>query len=97
MSSPDLRRTLLAVLLSVTTAVGLLGLTGTAAHAATGTITGLAGKCIGAAGGSTGNGTAVDLYACVGDATQQWSRPGDGTIRTAGRCLDVSNAGTADG
>ncbi|WP_045745481.1 cysteine/serine endopeptidase inhibitor [Actinoplanes rectilineatus] len=63
----------------------------------TGPITGLAGKCIGAAGGNTAGGTAVDLYSCVGDATQQWTFPGDGTIRTAGRCLDVSNSGTADG
>ncbi|GAA1654774.1 chitinase [Actinoplanes couchii] len=91
------RRPLLAVLLSLVTAVGILGFGGAPASAATGQITGLAGKCIGAAGGNTGNGTAIDLYSCVGDATQQWSRPGDGTIRTAGRCLDVSNAGTADG
>ncbi|GAA2887694.1 hypothetical protein Acy02nite_82300 [Actinoplanes cyaneus] len=63
----------------------------------TGPITGLAGKCIGAAAGNTANGTAVDLYSCVGDATQQWTLPGDGTIRTAGKCLDVSAAGTADG
>jgi hypothetical protein len=64
---------------------------------ATGPITGLAGKCIGAAGGKTANGTAIDLYSCVGDATQQWTLPGDGTIRTAGKCMDVSGAGTADG
>ncbi|WP_430785333.1 cysteine/serine endopeptidase inhibitor [Actinoplanes sp. G11-F43] len=63
----------------------------------TGPITGLAGKCIGAAGGNTAAGTAVDLYSCVGDATQRWTLPGDGTIRTAGRCLDVSGSGTADG
>ncbi|WP_203794920.1 cysteine/serine endopeptidase inhibitor, partial [Actinoplanes derwentensis] len=63
----------------------------------TGPITGLAGKCIGAAGGNTASGTAIDLYSCVGDTTQQWTLPGDGTIRTAGRCLDVSNAGTVDG
>ncbi|GLY02997.1 glycoside hydrolase family 19 protein [Actinoplanes sp. NBRC 101535] len=99
MSSPDRRsRTLLAALLSLVTAVGLLTLTtGPAAAAATGQITGLAGKCIGAAGGNTTNGTAIDLYSCVGDATQQWTLPGDGTIRTAGKCLDLSNAGTADG
>ncbi len=63
----------------------------------TGPITGLAGKCIGAAGGNTTNGTAVDLYSCVGSATQQWTLPGDGTIRTAGKCLDVVGADTADG
>lgn len=68
-----------------------------AAASVTGPITGLGGKCIGAAGGKTANGTAIDLYPCVGDATQQWTFPGDGTIRTAGKCLDVDGAGTSDG
>jgi hypothetical protein len=63
----------------------------------TGTITGLAGKCIGAAGGATANGTAIDLYSCVGSATQQWTMATDGTIRTSGKCMDVSGSGTADG
>jgi predicted chitinase len=98
MSIPELRRTLLAAALSLTAAVGLLTATGQAASAAaTGQITGLAGKCIGAAGGNTANGTAIDLYSCVGDATQQWTLPGDGTIRTGGRCMDVAGAATADG
>ncbi|WP_430785331.1 glycoside hydrolase family 19 protein [Actinoplanes sp. G11-F43] len=97
MSIPDVRRTLLAVLISLVTAAGLAGFSISPASAATGTITGLGGKCIGAAGGNTADGTAIDLYPCVGDATQQWTRPGDGTVRTAGKCLDVSNAGTADG
>ncbi|WP_067508083.1 cysteine/serine endopeptidase inhibitor [Actinoplanes sp. TFC3] len=64
---------------------------------ATGPITGLANKCIGAAGGATGNGTAIDLYSCVGDATQQWTRATDGTIRTGGKCMDVSGSGNANG
>ncbi|HWS33877.1 MAG TPA: RICIN domain-containing protein [Actinoplanes sp.] len=72
MCFPELRRTLLAALLGLVTAVGLLGVTGTAAHAATG----LAGKCIGAAGGNTADGTAIDLYSCAGDATQQWTKAG---------------------
>jgi len=63
----------------------------------TGQITGLAGKCIGAAGGATANGTAVDLYSCVGSSTQQWTMAGDGTIRNSGKCMDVSGGGTADG
>ncbi|NMO50720.1 ricin-type beta-trefoil lectin domain protein [Actinoplanes sp. TBRC 11911] len=63
----------------------------------TGQITGLAGKCIGAAGGVASNGTAVDLYACVGSATQQWTMATDGTIRNSGKCLDVAGAGTTSG
>lgn len=64
---------------------------------AIGQITGLAGKCIGAAGGATSNGTAVDLYSCVGSPTQQWTIASDGTIRNSGKCLDVSGGNTADG
>ncbi|GII52598.1 hypothetical protein Pth03_09870 [Planotetraspora thailandica] len=70
---------------------------GTPPTGRTGQITGLAGKCIGAAGGTTTNGTAIDLYSCVGSATQQWTLPGDGTIRTAGKCMDVAGAGTTNG
>jgi hypothetical protein len=64
---------------------------------ATGQITGLAGKCIGAAGGALANGAAIDLYSCVGSSTQQWTMAADGTIRNSGKCMDVSGSGTADG
>jgi len=67
------------------------------AEAATGPITGLAGKCVDIAGANSANGTAVQLYDCNGTAAQQWTRPGDGTIRALGKCLDVAGAGTADG
>jgi beta-glucanase (GH16 family) len=60
-------------------------------------ITGLAGKCVDVAGANPADGTTVQLYDCNGTAAQQWSRPGDGTIRALGKCLDVANAGTADG
>jgi Zn-dependent metalloprotease len=63
----------------------------------TGQITGLAGKCIGAAGGITINGAAVDLYSCIGSSTQQWTMATDGTIRNGGKCLDVASSGTTDG
>ncbi|SCE72418.1 Predicted chitinase [Micromonospora mirobrigensis] len=87
-----------AALAVLATTCGVVTATGQpASAAATGPITGLAGKCIGAAGGRTANGTAIDLYSCVGDPTQQWTLPGDGTIRTAGKCMDVAGAGTTDG
>ncbi|MDX6247925.1 MAG: hypothetical protein QOF10_1285 [Kribbellaceae bacterium] len=60
-------------------------------------ITGLAGKCVDVAGANSADGTPVQLYDCNGTAAQQWTRPGDGTIRALGKCLDVANAGTADG
>jgi beta-glucanase (GH16 family) len=62
-----------------------------------GQITGLAGKCLDVAGANPADGTTVQLYDCNGTGAQQWSRPGDGTIRALGKCLDVANAGTADG
>jgi glucosylceramidase len=39
----------------------------------------------------------VQLYTCNGTAAQQWSRPGDGTLRALGKCLDIKDQGTADG
>ncbi|MCE6993881.1 ricin-type beta-trefoil lectin domain protein [Saccharothrix sp. S26] len=62
-----------------------------------GAITGLAGKCVDVAGGSNADGAAVQLYSCNGTAAQQWSRPGDGTLRALGKCLDIKDRGTADG
>ncbi|MGI5288275.1 ricin-type beta-trefoil lectin domain protein [Nonomuraea polychroma] len=62
-----------------------------------GPITGLAGKCIDVAGGSSADGTPVQLYSCNGTPAQQWTRPGDGTLRALGKCLDVVDHGTADG
>ncbi len=67
------------------------------AAAATGTITGLAGKCMDVAGGSSANGTAVQLYDCNGSA-----RPAvDGRTATAPSVPSASawtsRPGTADG
>ncbi|MEU4538209.1 ricin-type beta-trefoil lectin domain protein [Streptosporangium sp. NPDC023825] len=62
-----------------------------------GAITGLAGKCMDVAGASSADGTAVQLYSCNGTAAQQWTRPGDGTLRVLGKCLDVADNGTANG
>ncbi|WP_201436791.1 ricin-type beta-trefoil lectin domain protein [Saccharothrix sp. 6-C] len=62
-----------------------------------GAITGLGGKCVDVAGASSADGAAVQLYSCNGTAAQQWSRPGDGTLRALGKCLDIKDRGTADG
>jgi predicted chitinase len=94
-----LRKTILATTLAISTIGAGFALAGPAS-AATGTITNRAtGKCIGAAGGSTANGTLVDLYSCVGSGTQNWSLNSDGTIKIAGtnKCLDVKDGGTASG
>jgi glucosylceramidase len=62
-----------------------------------GAITGLAGKCVDVAGGTSTDGTAVQLFTCNGSAAQQWTRGADGTIRALGKCLDVAAGSTADG
>jgi glucosylceramidase len=63
----------------------------------TGAITGLGGKCLDVAGGSSTNGAAVQLYDCNGSGAQQWTVGTDGTIRALGKCLDVTGQSTADG
>ncbi|MGW3140359.1 lectin [Streptomyces sp. NPDC001139] len=67
------------------------------AQAATGTITGLAGKCLDVAGADSADGTAVQLYDCNGTTAQQWTVGSDGTVRALGKCLDVTGNSTADG
>ncbi|MGQ4416214.1 lectin [Streptomyces sp. SAS_269] len=87
-------RTLVS-LAALSLATGLL--TASPAHAATGTITGLAGKCLDVAGANSTDGTPVQLYDCNGTAAQQWTVGGDGTVRALGKCLDVTGNSTADG
>ncbi|MEV7289457.1 lectin [Streptomyces sp. NPDC093252] len=76
-------------------AAGLLG--AAPAQAATGTITGLAGKCLDVAGANSADGTPVQLYDCNGTGAQQWTVGTDGTIRALGKCLDVTGNSTANG
>jgi beta-glucanase (GH16 family) len=67
-----------------------------AAAVPAGPITGVAGKCLDNAGGFTANGNKIQLWDCDGLSRQQWSLPGDGTIRVQGNhCLAVQGAGTA--
>ena len=58
---------------------------------------GITGKCLDAAAGSTANGTRAQSYACNNTAAQRWTLPGDGTVTQSGKCLDVSAGSTADG
>ncbi|MFG2938968.1 ricin-type beta-trefoil lectin domain protein [Streptomyces sp. NPDC048282] len=62
-----------------------------------GAFVGPAGKCLDVAGGSSTNGTAVQLYDCNGSTAQQWTVQSDGTVRALGKCLDVTSGSTADG
>jgi hypothetical protein len=53
------------------------------------------GKCMTAAG--TADGSAVQLSTCNGSAGQNWTTGANGSLVTAGKCLDANGAGTADG
>ncbi|MER6733233.1 lectin [Streptomyces puniciscabiei] len=88
--------------LPVAVSLGVLALsagllTASPAQAATGAITGLAGKCLDVAGANPADGTPVQLYDCNGTNAQQWTVGNDGTIRALGKCLDVTGNSTADG
>ena len=62
-----------------------------------GQISGIAGKCVDDSGSGTTDGNPIIIYGCTGNANQRWTLPGDGTVRTLGKCLDVpgTTAGTA--
>ncbi|MFC4611647.1 ricin-type beta-trefoil lectin domain protein [Streptomyces maoxianensis] len=64
---------------------------------ATGSLVGLAGKCLDVAGGSSADGTAVQLWDCNGSAAQRWTVRADGTVQALGKCLDVTAGSTANG
>src|SRR6266511_2175070 len=72
-------------------------ISGPAALAATGQITGFGGKCVDVSGANTANGTRVQLWTCNGTGAQSWTVGTDGTIRALGKCLDVSGGSTANG
>ncbi|GAB3834932.1 ThuA domain-containing protein [Dactylosporangium cerinum] len=61
-----------------------------------GPVKGLAGKCLDVRGGSSADGTQIQLYSCQGNAAQTWTRSGQ-TLRALGKCLDVNGGGTANG
>nr|WP_052478181.1 lectin [Kibdelosporangium sp. MJ126-NF4]CEL16628.1 Alpha-1,2-mannosidase [Kibdelosporangium sp. MJ126-NF4]CTQ89021.1 Alpha-1,2-mannosidase [Kibdelosporangium sp. MJ126-NF4] len=57
----------------------------------TGSVTGLASKCMDA-NPPQSNGSVVRLWDCNSSVAQQWTTASDGTLRAAGRCLDVSGS-----
>jgi hypothetical protein len=70
--------------------------TGSTTTARTGTVTGIAGKCLDVDNAGTADKTKVQIYTCNNSSAQSWTRIGD-TLRALGKCLDIDNAGTADG
>jgi lysophospholipase L1-like esterase len=58
---------------------------------------GISGKCLDVNGGSSADGTAVQIWSCNNTTAQVWTASSDGTLRALGKCLDVTGAGTANG
>jgi len=71
---------------------GSTGGGGTTAHAYKG---GGSGKCIDDTGGSTTNGTQLQIWTCTGGPNQAITSTG-GTLQVNGLCLDASGHGTAN-
>lgn len=67
------------------------------AATASGPITGIGGKCLDNNAAKVADGNKIQLYSCNGTKAQQWTNPGDGTLRVQGYCLDVKAAGKAVG
>ncbi|NXY96974.1 ricin-type beta-trefoil lectin domain protein [Streptomyces sp. BR123] len=53
-------------------------------------VIGLSGKCLDVEGGSTADGTRVQLWSCKNVKAQQW-RLTDNTVRALGKCLTADN------
>lgn len=72
--------------------IGVLRTTMSYASNITGPITGIGGKCLDNYARLARNGNKIQLYKCNDTPAQQWTIPGDGTIRVQGYCLDVPHA-----
>jgi hypothetical protein len=54
--------------------------------------------CVDANGGSSANGTRVQMWACNGNASSQsWTMAGNGTVQINGKCLDITGANYNNG
>ncbi|GAA1029468.1 MULTISPECIES: family 16 glycosylhydrolase [Amycolatopsis] len=62
-----------------------------------GRIIGIGGKCVDVPWANPANFTQLQITDCNGNAAQNWTIGGDGTIRALGKCMDVKYSGTDDG
>jgi hypothetical protein len=54
--------------------------------------------CVDANGGSSANGTKIQMWACNGNASSQsWTMASNGTVQINGSCLDITNASYSNG
>ena len=74
-----------------------LQLTTTGGGGSTSRIVGYADKCVDVPNSNGVDGQALWLWGCNGTGAQNWTFPGDGTIRNFGLCMDVAWGSTANG
>ncbi|MDY0815188.1 ricin-type beta-trefoil lectin domain protein [Kitasatospora purpeofusca] len=63
----------------------------------TGQLTGYVNKCLDVRGGTSRNGTPVQMWDCLGNVNQTWRVASDGTVRAVGLCLDPQGGATGNG
>jgi glucoamylase len=63
-----------------------------------GSIHGKGAKCVSDAGGSTTNGSHIQLSTCSGSDAQSWTWNSEtGTLQVLGKCMDITGGGIANG
>lgn len=94
--SPAATRTSSPVLSRSPAAPPLPVLTRAPLRTAVGRITGINALCVGVRSGASSDGTTIQVLGCTGQPSQQWEVRPDGTLRTFGKCMTVSDR-TIDG
>ncbi|WP_033339741.1 ricin-type beta-trefoil lectin domain protein [Catenuloplanes japonicus] len=74
-----------------------LSLTTTGGGSSGNRLIGLADKCIDVPNSNATDGQFLQLWTCNGTGAQNWTWPGDGTVRALGLCMDVAWGSTANG
>jgi hypothetical protein len=62
-------------------------------NSSSGSITGIGGRCVDITGGSSADGTPIELWSCTGGNNQNWVRASDGTVHALFRCLTANGTG----
>jgi len=74
-----------------------LSLTTTGGGGSTSRLIGYADKCLDVPNSNGVDGQYLQLWTCNGTNAQNWTFPGDGTVRALGLCMDVAWGSTAPG
>jgi hypothetical protein len=54
-------------------------------------------ECVDDNGGSSANGTKIQMWDCNGNFNQDWTVESNGTLQVNGKCMDIIGASTANG